>query len=85
MALPAFLMIVPSMMRKYGQLAARGDLDLYGHAVRADELWLITLGMAIVGLLTALKLPSLFPDLRDYLAQGPPGCGELCLAAGRIA
>ena len=24
-------------------------------------------------------------DLGDYLAQGPPGCGELCLAAGRIA
>ena len=40
-------------------------------AVRADELWLITLMMSATGLLTAIKWQSLFPGLRDYRVLGP--------------
>ena len=70
MGLPAFLMIVPPLVGKYRRLAKIADPQLYGHAVRADEVWLITLGMSLVGLLTSFRLPSLFPSLRDYLALG---------------
>ncbi len=40
----------------------------YREAVRADELWLITLMMSAIGLLTSIKWQALFPDLRDYRA-----------------
>jgi hypothetical protein len=54
----------------------------YREALRADELWLITLMMAAVGLLTAIEWNSLFPGLRDYraLASLPLRPGQLFLA-----
>ena len=42
----------------------------YQQAVRADELWLLTLMMSAIGLLTAIKWQSLFPGLRDYRVLG---------------
>jgi hypothetical protein len=64
-----FLLIVP-FRGKYAQLSALSTPGPYRAAVRADELWLITLMMSVVGLLTAIKWQSLFPDLRDYRALG---------------
>jgi hypothetical protein len=64
-----FLFIVP-LHQKYAYLSHLSAPQPYREALRADELWLITLMMSAVGLLTAIKWQSLFPDLRDYRALG---------------
>jgi hypothetical protein len=65
-----FFLLVAPLRRKYAILSTMGDAGLYREAVRADELWLITLMMSAIGLLTAVKWQLLFPDLRDYRALG---------------
>src|SRR5882672_5461601 len=62
------LLIAQSLAHKYSVLSSYGSPEPYRHAVRADELWLLTLGMSAIGLLAAVKWQSLFPGLRDYLA-----------------
>ena len=62
-----FLLVLP-LRQKYAYLSSLPEPDLYREAVQADELWLITLMMSAIGLLTAIKWQSLFPDLRDYRA-----------------
>ncbi len=64
--LPWFPLIVAPLRGKYAYLSGLGVPGLYRQAVRADELWLITLMMSAIGLLTAVKWQSLFPGLRDY-------------------
>ncbi|HEX4809533.1 MAG TPA: hypothetical protein VH325_11425 [Bryobacteraceae bacterium] len=64
-----FLLVIP-FRNKYAQLSDLSTPGLYRAAVRADELWLITLMMSAIGLLTAIKWQSLFPNLRDYRALG---------------
>lgn len=64
--LPWFPLIVAPLRGKYAYLSGLGDPELYRQAVRADELWLITLMMSAIGLLTAIKWQSVFPSLRDY-------------------
>jgi hypothetical protein len=65
-----FLLFIMPLHRKYEHLTHLSTPHPYREAVRADELWLITLMMSAVGLLTAIKWQSLFPDLRDYRALG---------------
>lgn len=67
---PAFLLIMQTLRAKYNYFSHLANPEPYRHAVRADELWLITLGMSVVGLLTALQWQSLFPNRRNYLALG---------------
>jgi len=67
---PVFMMVVPSLAHKYAYLSSLPSPEPYRHALRADELWLITLGMSVVGLLAAVEWQALFPVLRDYLALG---------------
>jgi predicted permease len=69
-AAPWFPMFGPALAHKYGYFASLGMPEPFRQAVRADELWLITLMMSAVGLLTAIKWQSLFPGLRDYRALG---------------
>src|ERR1051325_4608818 len=64
--LPWFPVILSPVRDKYMYLAKLGDPDLYRQAVRADQLWLITMVMSAIGLLTAIKWQSVFPGLRDY-------------------
>lgn len=64
-----FLLIMP-LKAKYAHLSALPTASPYREAVRADELWLITLMMGWIGLLTAIKWAALFPDVRDYRALG---------------
>ncbi|MDQ2944464.1 MAG: hypothetical protein M3Y27_00705 [Acidobacteriota bacterium] len=55
----------------YGKYRRLLDLDTSGPfqmAAIADHLFLITLSMFLIALLTTLQWPSLFPGLRDYLA-----------------
>ncbi len=68
--IPVFMMVVPSLAHKYAYFSSLPSPEPYRHALRADELWLITLGMSAVGLLAAAEWQSLFPGLRDYLALG---------------
>src|SRR4051794_25521786 len=68
--LPWFPMIVGPLRGKYAYFSSLGRPDPYRQAVRADELWLITLMMSAIGLLTAIKWQSLFPGLRDYRVLG---------------
>jgi hypothetical protein len=70
MMLPWLFLFVSPLMAKYkyfSQIAVAGP---YRHIVRADELWLITLMMSAIGLVTAVKWQSVFPGLRDYRALG---------------
>ncbi len=68
--LPWFPLIVGPLRHKYAYFSGLAIPDPYRQAVRADELWLITLMMSAIGLLTAVKWQSLFPGLRDYYALG---------------
>jgi hypothetical protein len=68
--LPWFPLIVGPLRHKYAHFSSLAIPDPYRQAVRADELWLITLMMSAIGLLTAVKWQSLFPGLRDYYALG---------------
>jgi hypothetical protein len=63
-----FLLLFEPLGHKYGALSQLATPGPYRSAVQADELWLITLVMSLIGLLTAVKWQSLFPDLRDYRA-----------------
>ena len=64
------LIIISPLKHKYAYLSKLPLPGPYLEAVRADELWLITLMMSAIGLLTAVKWQTLFPDLRDYRALG---------------
>src|SRR5580700_11057332 len=55
---------------KYAHLSALAVPGPYRQALRADELWLITMMMSAIGLLTAVKWQSLFPNLGDYRVIG---------------
>lgn len=66
--LPWFQVFFGPLKAKYAHLSSLPAPGPYREALRADELWLLTLMMSIVGLLTAIKWQSLFPDLSDYRA-----------------
>ncbi|HEV3332449.1 MAG TPA: hypothetical protein VG096_15775 [Bryobacteraceae bacterium] len=67
---PVFMIVVPSLGHKYAYLSSLPSPEPYRHNLRADELWLITLAMSVVGLLAAVEWQALFPGLRDYLSLG---------------
>jgi hypothetical protein len=66
--LPWFPMMITPLKQKYAYVSHLASPDAYLRAVRADELWLLTLMMSTIGLLTAIKWQSVFPSLRDYRA-----------------
>jgi hypothetical protein len=68
--LPWFPLFAQPLAHKYAHFSALATPDAYLRAARADELWLITLMMSAIGLLTAIKWQSLFPGLRDYQVLG---------------
>lgn len=70
LCLPWFQVLMGPLRQKYLQLASLPVPGPYREAVRADELWLLTLMMSLIGLLTAFRWQALFPDLRDYRALG---------------
>jgi len=70
MCLPWFQVLVGPLRHKYAYLSGLAVPGPYREAVRADELWLLTLMMSLIGLLTAFKWQALFPDLRDYRTLG---------------
>ena len=70
LCLPWFPLLVQPLHAKYAYFSGLATPEPYRQAVRADELWLITLMMSAIGLLTAVKWQSLFPGLRDYQALG---------------
>ena len=70
MFLPWFPLITGPLKQKYAYFSHLPAPGPYRLAVRADELWLITLMMSAIGLLTAIKWQALFPGLRDYQALG---------------
>jgi len=66
--LPWFPVMIAPLHHKYAYVSSLDSPDAYLRAVRADELWLVTLMMSTIGLLTAIKWQSVFPSLRDYRA-----------------
>jgi len=66
--MPWFAVMITPLKHKYAYLSSLESADAYLGAVRADQLWLITLMMSTIGLLTAIKWQSVFPGLRDYQA-----------------
>ena len=68
--LPWFPLFAQPLKFKYAHFSSLATPGPYQVAVRADELWLLTLMMAAVGLVTAVKWQSLFPGLRDYQVLG---------------
>ncbi|SPE41848.1 conserved membrane hypothetical protein [Candidatus Sulfopaludibacter sp. SbA3] len=69
--LPWFPVFAQPLKFKYAHFSSLPTPGPYQMAVRADELWLLTLMMSAIGLVTALKWQSLFPSLRDYQVLGP--------------
>lgn len=67
---PWFFIFTGSLFHKYGYFSSRATPEPYRLAVKADELWLVMLMMASIGLLAAVKWPALFPTARDYRALG---------------
>jgi len=55
---------------KYIHLSALAVPGPYRQALRADHLWLITMMMSAIGLLTAIEWQALFPSLGDYRTIG---------------
>lgn len=70
MCAPWFQLVIGPLKQKYVHLSSLPVPGPYRDAVRADELWLITLMMSLIGLLTAFRWQALFPDLRDYRTLG---------------
>lgn len=70
MCLPWFQVLLGPLKQKYAYLSGLPLPGPYREAIRADELWLLTLMMSLIGLLTAFRWQALFPDLRDYRALG---------------
>ena len=69
--LPWFPLFAGPLRFKYAHFSSLPTPEPYRMALRGDELWLITMVMAAIGLLTAIKWQSLFPGLRDYRVLGP--------------
>ncbi len=67
---PMFPLIEQPLRQKYAYFSHLAVPGPYRLAVRADELWLITLMMSAIGLLTAIKWQALFPGLNDYRTLG---------------
>jgi len=67
---PWFPLLYQPLLHKYAHFSALATPGPYRQAVRADELWLLTLMMSAIGLITAIKWQSLFPGLRDYQVLG---------------
>ena len=65
-----FFILIPALNVKYRHAAKGGKPEWYRHILFGDELWLITLSMALIGLLAAIKWQSLFPSRLDYLVLG---------------
>jgi hypothetical protein len=68
--LPWFPMFVQPLRYKYAHFNSLPTPGPYQEVVHADELWLLTLMMAAIGLVTAVKWQALFPGLRDYHVLG---------------
>jgi len=68
--LPWFNMMIGMLRQKYAHFAALPTPGPFRQIVLADELWLVTLMMSVIGLVTALKWDSVFPNLRDYRSLG---------------
>ena len=72
--LPAGLLLVhegsmdPQYSARYRLLSALPTPDAFRAAALADQLALLTLVLAVTGLLALLEWQSLFPSARDYLA-----------------
>ncbi len=71
MFLTWFPFVTGPLKDKYKHLAALVSPEPYRIALRADHLWLITMLMSAIGLLTSIKWQSLFPSLADYRVIGP--------------
>jgi hypothetical protein len=68
MALMAGMVLLDPMSKaKYSHLSALATPEPFRAAALADEVALLTLAMAITGLLGLLQWESLFPSKRDYL------------------
>lgn len=70
MFLTWFPFVTGPLKDKYAHLSALAIPGPYRQALRADNLWLITMLMSAIGLLTAIEWQSLFPGLGDYRAIG---------------
>src|SRR5579872_6021484 len=57
--LPWFPLFAQPLMGKYAHFSSLPTPGPYQQAVRADELWLMTLLMSVVGLATAVKWQAL--------------------------
>ena len=66
----SFFLLTSPLYHKYKHFSSLPKPEPYRQVAHADELWLITASMSLIGLLTAVKWQSLFPDFRDYQTLG---------------
>jgi len=68
--LPWFPLFVQPLRFKYAYFSSLPAPGPFQAVLRADELWLLTLMMAAIGVVTAIKWQALFPGMRDYQVLG---------------
>ena len=66
--LSSAILFIPSYYRKYRMLHELDTRVPFQMASMADTLFIVTLVMTVLGLLTTLQWNALFPSLRDYYA-----------------
>ncbi len=66
--LSSSILFTVAYYHKYLELNKLDDPEPFRLAGMADVLFIVTLSMAVIGLITTLQWTSLFPGLRDYLA-----------------
>lgn len=76
------ILLTVAYYHKYLGLNGLDDPAPFRLAVTADALFLMTLSMTLIGLMTTMQWTSLFPTLRDYLALAalPSRPGDLFIA-----
>lgn len=77
------IFVVRALFKRYTDLGGETSPDAYVRALAADTLMMITLPMLIVGLITCVLSPTLFPDEVDYRVLTPLPIARLEIFAAK--
>ena len=79
------IFLTRAMFKRYVDLHAAWDAEAYWRAVQADTLLMIAVPMLVVGLVTMVMAPLLFPDETDYRVLSPLPLSRLQIFAAKLS
>ncbi len=79
------IFLTRAMFKRYVDLHAAWDAEAYWRAVQADTLLMIAVPMLVVGLVTMVMAPLLFPDETDYRVLSPLPLSRLHIFAAKLS